>query len=215
MGLNKCQEIKQAVNQINQELNLPIMPSVQESSLGKQDPGNCEKGQYWDDDSKQCVNCPTGCSSCSQIKTEQATTVVCGSDCKYGYGFDNAMSVCRLCSSNCSICTYDYHTCTQCSKGSTYDPKSGLCLPCPANCNLCNSSQMCYSCDLFFVNKEGKCVSNNYLFAWFMNVVAAIGISLFLLLAATIVFYWKAKNKSKTNFNKYMNVAIQQTPPVN
>ncbi|XP_062847903.1 proprotein convertase subtilisin/kexin type 5 [Trichomycterus rosablanca] len=95
----------------------------------------CGVGQVQDPNSGECIDCETGCKTCSADDPE-----LCAS-CVDGY-------------------FYYRHQCRQhCPQRSYEDRSRGMCLSCPDSCQDCRSETLCLTCQPGHFLHNGACVT--------------------------------------------------------
>jgi hypothetical protein len=122
---------------------------------------SCDKGFFANALTGQCQKCPTGCTSCSDLKTCLT--------CDIGFQMNtDGLKRCEPCSAhksltNCNACyankclkcakvgTIQYRKsagkCVQnCEKNQYYNSEANECMACKAGCAECTSESKCLTC---------------------------------------------------------------------
>ncbi|OMJ84665.1 hypothetical protein SteCoe_14186 [Stentor coeruleus] len=109
--------------------------------------------QFYIDETYACSACMNTCKTC--LNGYQCT--LCWDNayldtnsqciCNDGYGLDATDGSCKLCSSNCLLCTANYHECTSCNQPYGLNHEYKICESCLEGCIECNSnSLLCTQC---------------------------------------------------------------------
>lgn len=116
-----------------------------------------------------CANCESysECSSCIPFHRFFSSNKTCDSNCPDGTFWNSNGTVCLKCSPECSTCTFNSTSCTQCSKGYFNNPISstvpGVKYSCVVSCPsgfYPDSNNTCTRCfDLKMVSHDNTCLS--------------------------------------------------------
>ena len=126
----------------------------------------CNVGYYFNGYS--CVECLNICHSCS----DGISCDLCWPDasifndsvckCHDGLGFDLSDGHCQNCSENCSLCYYNFLTCSKCKEPYGLDPVSFICGNCSNNCINCSENSLkCTECEKGFYLDNDICLKCN------------------------------------------------------
>ncbi|XP_071529775.1 furin-like protease 2 isoform X2 [Panulirus ornatus] len=141
----------------------------------------CPKGTYGEQETHECLVCPTGCASCNG---EFCNSCIEGWRMKAGRcvarpnrcninEFAASNGACRPCHSSCFSCIGSSEShCLQCVQNrflfdskcveacpDKHYPSQGQCLPCPHGCSTCTSYTSCSMCSQHFYLHNNQCVA--------------------------------------------------------
>ena len=100
---------------------------------------DCDEGQWYDAEAKECVDCMDGCASCNNA----TTCLQCSEDLFYlGASADKN----------------ETDSCLRSCPAGYFDNDDGECEKCTAGCDVCSSATRCRACNDFTALSNGKCL---------------------------------------------------------